>query len=301
MDGQRRPSRVLVARSLAVCASATGSGVRCRSCEGVRDSCPCWPGAQVSGEDYITHLAAVASIVEAVEHTPEMLAAAWLHDVVEDTKTSIEDIRLLFGAAIANFVDQLTDVSRSFDGNRARRKGLDRAHLANASQEAQTIKLADLIDNSRSIMANDPVFADVYLREKAELLEVMTGGNPQLRDRANLLIGSFLRKRLLPRSSRLKALGVAPLRPDPSPARTCPIRAARFESSLPQSPEFRAREEYLQFRKSKARRRSVDGIANASGHDPVRAIDGETDRVPRLRGSSRLNSNPLGWAPTQLA
>jgi hypothetical protein len=103
----------------------------------------------------------------------------------------------------------------------------------------------------------------------------------------------------LPRSSRLKALGVAPLRPDPSPAWTCPIRAARFESSLPQSPEFRAREEYLQFRKSKARRRSVDGIANASGHDPVRAIDGETDRVPRLRGSSRLNSNPLGWAPAQ--
>jgi (p)ppGpp synthase/HD superfamily hydrolase len=148
-----------------------------------------------SGEDYITHLAAVASIVEAVEHTPEMLAAAWLHDVVEETKTTVEDIRLLFGVAIANFVDQLTDVSRSFDGNRARRKALDRAHLANASQEAQTIKLADLIDNSRSIMANDPVFADVYMREKAELLEVMTGGNPQLRDRANLLIGSFLRKR----------------------------------------------------------------------------------------------------------
>jgi guanosine-3',5'-bis(diphosphate) 3'-pyrophosphohydrolase len=148
-----------------------------------------------SGEDYITQLGAVTSIVEAVERTPEMLAPAWLHDVVEDTKTTIEDIRLLFGAAIANFVDQLTDVSRSSDGNRARRKALDQAHLANASQEAQTIKLADLIDNSRSIMANDPVFADVYMREKAELLEVITGGNPQLRDRANLLIGSFLRKR----------------------------------------------------------------------------------------------------------
>jgi (p)ppGpp synthase/HD superfamily hydrolase len=95
----------------------------------------------------------MASIVEAVEHTPEMLAAAWLHDVVENTKTTVEDIRLLFGAAIANFVDQLTDVSRSFDGNRARRKALDRAHLAKASQEAQTIKLADLIDNSPRLWA----------------------------------------------------------------------------------------------------------------------------------------------------
>jgi hypothetical protein len=104
----------------------------------------------------------------------------------------------------------------------------------------------------------------------------------------------------LPRSSRLKALGVAPLRPDPSLAWTCPIRAAGFSSSLPQSPAFRAREEYLQFRKSKARRRSVDGIANASGTTRSSRSTAKLTR-PQTAVSSRLNSNPLGSAPTQVA
>jgi (p)ppGpp synthase/HD superfamily hydrolase len=55
------------------------------------------------------------------------------HDVAGDTKSTVEDVRRLFGPAIANLVDQLTEESRSFDGNRARRKALDRAHLAMAS------------------------------------------------------------------------------------------------------------------------------------------------------------------------
>jgi hypothetical protein len=77
-------------------------------------------------------------------------------------------------------VEQLTDVSRPEDGNRAKRKAIDRAHTAKASPEAKTIKLADLIDNTRSIVELDPGFAKIYLVEKVLLLEVLQEGDAGL-------------------------------------------------------------------------------------------------------------------------
>jgi hypothetical protein len=62
-------------------------------------------------------------------------------------------------------------VSRPTDGNREVRKRIDREHTAAAPRAAKTIKLADLIDNSRSIIARDPDFAHVYLGEKRLLLD----------------------------------------------------------------------------------------------------------------------------------
>ena len=133
-----------------------------------------------TGESYIVHPAAVADLVRSVPHTQEMLAGAWLHDVAEDTSVTIDEVRSAFGAAVADLVEQLTDVSTPGDGNRAARKALDCAHLAGASPEAQTIKLADLIDNTRSIVAHDPKFARTYLKEKAALLTVLVRGDPAL-------------------------------------------------------------------------------------------------------------------------
>jgi len=109
-----------------------------------------------------------------------MLAAAWLHDVVEDTGVTIETIRAEFGVEVAELVGWLTDVSRPEHGNRAHRKALDRAHSAAAPAEAQTVKLADLISNTRSIIAHDVSFAKTYLEEKRLLLEVMTKGDATL-------------------------------------------------------------------------------------------------------------------------
>lgn len=133
---------------------------------------------------YIEHPEEVASIVASVPHTPEMLAAAWLHDVVEDTPATIEDVREYFGGAVAELVDALTDASRPEDGNRATRKAIDREHIAGASREAKTVKLADLISNSASIVERDPGFARVYLQEKALLLEVLRDGDATLWERA---------------------------------------------------------------------------------------------------------------------
>jgi len=143
-----------------------------------------------TNEPYIVHPGEVAAIVAGVPgSTEDMVAAAWLHDVVEDTGCTFTDIHMAFGIDIATLVGWLTDVSKPEDGNRAHRKALDRAHTADAPAEAQTIKLADLISNSRSIMAHDPAFAKTYLEEKRLLLAVMTKGDPGLHAEASKYVG----------------------------------------------------------------------------------------------------------------
>ena len=141
-------------------------------------------------EPYIVHPAEVVSIVATVPHTNEMLAAAWLHDTVEDTGVSIVDIQVEFGNEVASLVGWLTDVSKPEDGNRDVRKAIDREHIAMAYADAQTVKLADLIANSRSILAHDPAFAKVYLEEKRMLLEVLTRGDATLMAQARRIVGS---------------------------------------------------------------------------------------------------------------
>ena len=109
-----------------------------------------------TGEPYVNHPIEVMRLVSEVNDDPEVLAAAILHDVVEDTPATITNIRIGFNARVAALVDDLTDVSKPEDGNRATRKELDRQHTAKASPDAKTIKLAELISNSMSIVKDDP-------------------------------------------------------------------------------------------------------------------------------------------------
>jgi len=142
-----------------------------------------------TNEPYIVHPAEVVSIVRSVPHTPAMLAAAWMHDVVEDTGVTLETVRTEFGDEVADLVGWLTDVSRPDHGNRAARKAVDRAHSAAAPAAAQTVKLADLISNTRSILQHDEKFAKTYLEEKRLLLEVMTKGDATLMAVARKTVG----------------------------------------------------------------------------------------------------------------
>jgi (p)ppGpp synthase/HD superfamily hydrolase len=137
-----------------------------------------------TGEDYIVHPMEVAAIVATVPHTEEMLAAAWLHDTVEDTNATIKDVRECFGDIVADMVADLTDVSTPGDGNRAVRKAKDLAHTAHASRGAKTVKLADLLSNTKSIVEHDASFAKVYLREKSAMLDVLGEGDATLHARA---------------------------------------------------------------------------------------------------------------------
>lgn len=127
-----------------------------------------------SGDDYIVHPQRVAAIVEKHGGSDEMIAAAWLHDTVEDTDVTPDLITKMFGDNVADIVEGLTDVSLPSDGNRAKRKSIDRMHSASASTESQFVKCADIIDNSWDIAENDLSFAKVYKSEVFLLLHAMT-------------------------------------------------------------------------------------------------------------------------------
>lgn len=133
-------------------------------------------------EPYHVHPARVAALVQTVTEDPEMIAAAWLHDVLEDVTPKnpnydIQAINIAFGPRVLELVLALTDISRPEDGNRATRKALDRAHMAQGSAEAKTIKLADMIDNMIDISKYDPHFARVFKKEAQLSFPLLAEGN----------------------------------------------------------------------------------------------------------------------------
>lgn len=146
-------------------------------------------------DPYILHPQAVADIVRSVTPDESMLAAAWLHDVLEDCRRPGENLALLlfntFGSYVWAMVAGLTDTE--IGTNRADRKAKSCARLAKVWPETQTIKLADLIHNSASIMQYDPKFAKVYLAEKRDLLKVLTKGDATLHARATEIVNNATR------------------------------------------------------------------------------------------------------------
>ena len=147
-----------------------------------------------TGELYIEHPCRVVEIIKNHASIPYaydygVLAAAYLHDVVEDVPNiDIGTIDVLFGVTIGSIVWSLTDTEK---GSRAVRKRAAADRLAKAPESAQTIKYADIEDNALSIIANDPKFAKVYMREVRYLLSVMTGGCPILRQRCLNIVSDY--------------------------------------------------------------------------------------------------------------
>jgi len=131
---------------------------------------------------YADHLAEVAGIVSTVAGQylnleQEVIAVAWLHDCIEDHGVTLEQLDIEFNGIVASAVMQLSDLET---GNRAERKAASRARLAEAWPFVQTIKCADLISNTSSIVMHDPKFAVTYLEEKRLLLDVLTKADPRL-------------------------------------------------------------------------------------------------------------------------
>jgi guanosine-3',5'-bis(diphosphate) 3'-pyrophosphohydrolase len=139
-----------------------------------------------TGNPYSDHLAEVAGIVATVAvevardqwcTSDDMIAVAWLHDSMEDQGVALGTIGRRFGLVVADGVCLLSDLE---EGNRAERKAAGRARLADAPGWVQTIKCADLISNTSSIVKHDPKFAVTYLEEKRLLLDVMTKADSRL-------------------------------------------------------------------------------------------------------------------------
>jgi (p)ppGpp synthase/HD superfamily hydrolase len=134
-----------------------------------------------TGEPYIVHPTAVVELLmQYTEPTDVEMAAGYLHDVIEDTDVLPHELAEEFGEEVVNLVLWLSDTTTPADGNRAKRQGIERDRLAGGPVSVQTIKVADLMDNTKSIVKHDPAFAKVYLQEKAELLAVLTEAHPRI-------------------------------------------------------------------------------------------------------------------------
>lgn len=128
-----------------------------------------------TGNPYITHPFRVAMTAARYGLPPEAVAAAYLHDVVEDCEVGIDEIVAEFGTAVAALVAELTNTSKRIPGlNRAGRKAVDIARIATVSPTAKILKLFDRIDNLREINTrSDPDFAALYADETRMLLDVL--------------------------------------------------------------------------------------------------------------------------------
>ena len=140
-------------------------------------------------EPYIVHPVAVARLLESLGYEDDVLCAALLHDTVEDTNVTQEDVEREFGPDIAALVEMVTDTAKPEDGNRKARMAINRAHTAKASPKGKTIKAADINDNWSSILNHSRGFAYKWIPEKIEQIAV-------LRDEADPRIIEVLDKRI---------------------------------------------------------------------------------------------------------
>ena len=133
---------------------------------------------------YINHPLALADILinEGGVNDAAVIAAALLHDTVEDTQTTLAELTERFGPMIAGFVAEVSDDKTL---SKAERKRLQVVHAAHASPAAKLVKLADKIANLRDLAASPP--ADWSAQRKAdystwaaEVVAEVRGINPAL-------------------------------------------------------------------------------------------------------------------------
>lgn len=141
-----------------------------------------------SNELYITHPAAVTSILRQYTKDEIILCASWLHDVIEDTQCDTKTMEAEFGADVTNLVLEVTNVSRKSDGPRALRRAIDRAHVAKASPAGKTLKLADIQHNVSDCFRAPRDFTALYVPEKLLMLEVLREGDARLFKRVEDLL-----------------------------------------------------------------------------------------------------------------
>lgn len=124
---------------------------------------------KLSKEFYVVHPIKVAKILKTMNENDDLVKAAYLHDTIEDTNTTFEELRQKFGLKVANLVKELTS-------DRSAIKELGKAQylakkMNDMSMDALTIKLADRLDNVSDLNASDLEFTRKYLKETQFILE----------------------------------------------------------------------------------------------------------------------------------
>lgn len=133
---------------------------------------------------YINHPIEVARALADVGGVsdPEILSAAILHDTVEDTQTTPEELEQRFGARIRSLVEEMTDDKKL---SQPERKRLQIVHAPTLSPGARLIKLGDKLCNVRDVIHDpppswDPVRRKAYLHWAGEVVDQIRGTNSAL-------------------------------------------------------------------------------------------------------------------------
>ncbi len=148
-----------------------------------------------SRERFMNHPERVMLICKTYTNDRCILAAALLHDVLEDTAVDFHTLKDFLHQVLPKdeaektmiLVVDLTDVFTHdlFPGqNRKIRKVKEAERLSNSHPDAQTVKYADVLDNVADITRNDPDFAKTYIKECHYLISQMKKGHPQLHAKA---------------------------------------------------------------------------------------------------------------------
>ncbi len=139
------------------------------------------------GWPYIAHPREVAEAVAQVTGDEDVLCAAWLHDVVEDSAVSLSDLTRMFGRRVSGIVGELTDRPEWEALDTLERKARQRDEFEDASAEAKTVKIADQWSNVRSLArgtSGDTVaFLAGYLATSRAVVEVCRDAAPMLAER----------------------------------------------------------------------------------------------------------------------
>ena len=106
-----------------------------------------------SGEPYFTHPVAVAAILTEMRLDDATIVTALLHDTIEDTETTSEELQAIFGPKVASVVMEVTD-DKSLEKSLRKQRQVE--HAPHISKEAKLVKLADKISNLRDIIASPP-------------------------------------------------------------------------------------------------------------------------------------------------
>ena len=129
---------------------------------------------RITGDDYITHPLNVAWILTNVNADAEAIAAALLHDTIEDSDSTYEEIKDLFGENVAKIVDGVTKINRlKFNSDSEQMAANQRKILVGLSSDVRVliVKLADRLHNMRTLY----VLSEAKQKRKAkETLEILT-------------------------------------------------------------------------------------------------------------------------------
>jgi len=124
-------------------------------------------------EPYIVHPMAVAGLVKAVSNRKKLIVSAILHDILEDTNISEKVLYNSFDKTSIDIVKELTCPEYP-NTNRKERQELELYRLSGISDGAKLIKLADIIDNVKTILLYDKDFSSVYIPEKRKQIKILT-------------------------------------------------------------------------------------------------------------------------------